>query len=53
MIGLNKKGEYKYKFIRIDKKGQKQIQIQVYRLVFENTNINMTSPHTMIIAHMQ
>ena len=35
-----KMGEYKYKYIWVDKKGRRQVQMQIFGLVFANTNTN-------------
>ena len=50
IFGLNKKGEYKYEYIRVDKKGRIRIQIQIFGLVFANTNTNTNICHTLVIA---
>ena len=44
---LTKKVKYKYKSIKVDKKGKIQILIQIFRLIFANTNTNMNIYHTL------
>ena len=46
IFSLNKKGENKY--IRVDKKGQ--LQIQIFRLEFANKNTNTNICHTQLYA---
>ena len=45
IYGLIKKGEYKYKYIQVDKK--ERIQIWIFELVLKNTNTNGNICHTL------
>ena len=41
---------YQYEYIRVDQKGQIRIRIQIFGLVFANTNTNMNIRHTLLAS---
>ena len=53
IFGLNKKGEYKYKYIRVDKKERIWIQIWIIRLVFGNRNKNTNMLQTSMLPKLK
>ena len=53
IFGLKKKkSKYEYKYILVEKKGQKQILIQIFGLVFANTNISMNTNTCQILYQL-
>ena len=49
IFGGENKGEYEYKYIWIDKKGQIQIRLRLFGLVFANANIIVNICHKLHI----